>query len=221
MAYHSETFPSWAPAPPWSPSFNSESMHHQHPSELQNCMRCYPTPCFCNFEMGLLSPQLPMSYGWQDLQPISRDYTAPDTPSASSRMETQPWMSESPGDQIPNELAGDQSQEIVSAQVSWTGPTQCPLTGCRSRHVIRSPKSLRMHFKTVHGVKVLRCTEPLCTHDKAFANKTDLRRHRAAKHSKERPYKCKVATCTRPVKEWSRVDKLQDHNRKFHPNPEC
>jgi hypothetical protein len=128
---------------------------------------------------------------------------------------------ERPADELSGQQKGSTPADLdLPSRPTLIFPSLCFLDGCRHDYLFPTYQSWRSHIKNVHN-KVFSCPEPLCTYEKPFPNKTDLKRHIQAVHKSHKPYRCDKATCPRLVKAWSRKDKLRDHNKKYHSNFRC
>ncbi|KAE8144170.1 hypothetical protein BDV25DRAFT_167505 [Aspergillus avenaceus] len=87
----------------------------------------------------------------------------------------------------------------------WTG--KCPSD--KKKHEARHQKSHK-------------CNEPGCTRKEGFGTINDLWRHRKCVHKQEPErgpkvvYKCFGRNCTRPEKEWPRLDNFRQHLSRLH-----
>jgi len=98
-------------------------------------------------------------------------------------------------------------------------PIQCLITGCRTKKAFGNQQAFQAHVRNVHCDKLWECPEEDCM--LAFRNRTDLKRHKQSIHDKEKPYRCQRPNCRARAKAFSRKDKLQHHDRKYHSNFKC
>jgi hypothetical protein len=97
---------------------------------------------------------------------------------------------------------------------------KCPL-GCRTKRGFRDQESFEAHVRGVHAVAIWKCLIPGCPNPGPYPNRHDLKRHTNVKHRSRKPYKCTRPNCRARAKEFSRKDKLKDHDRKHHSEFKC
>ena len=99
--------------------------------------------------------------------------------------------------------------------IIWTNdkerPFRCGYEGCGKTYTLKNV--LRSHFLTHTGNSPFRCYLGECTGKIGFRNNHLLIRHIRAKHTLDKPYRCRLF-------DWrfSRKDHLKKHMRKHHPD---
>jgi hypothetical protein len=132
-------------------------------------------------------------------------------------------VDESAGGEIDGPVYEQQAQDSwAHLEAGWI-PSLCPLEGCRKNYVFPTYKSWSTHVTNVHNKseRNIVCPEPSCPHVGPFVNNTDLKRHIASVHKKEKIYKCWRPNCVQRIKAWARKDKLTRHNKDHHSNFRC
>jgi hypothetical protein len=95
---------------------------------------------------------------------------------------------------------------------AWKENSRCTLDGCKTKTIFKTERSYNNHLNNIH-LKPLLCSVPRCSYKKPFRNRSDLNRHKATRHSNERPYECPYPTCESETKRFARKDKWLHHIR--------
>lgn len=138
------------------------------------------------------------------------------------RDENSPSVWEDPGEQekpergSASDVASPYTKRDYAELEADFKPGHCTLPGCKQDRYFTTFASYLSHVRNVHARDIL-CPEPDCHHG-PFANNKDLMRHITSKHGDKsaKQYVCVRPDCPARVKTFSRLDRLQGHNKKYH-----